>query len=149
MTFTSAAPANPIRILLVDDQPALLWGLELLIDGERPRMTVIGKAQDRDAALRLATQTQPDLILLDLDLAGELSLDFLPELLSLSPARILIFTGVYEGPLHERAVREGACGVVRKDASAEALLQAISRAYQSACGDQISHIASQSNAPSL
>ena len=108
----------------------MLWGLEFLIDGERPRMAVVGKAAGRDAALRIAAQAQPDVILLDLDLAGELSLDFLPELLCLSPARVLIFTGMQDHALHERALREGACGVVRKEETAEALLQAIVRAHQ-------------------
>ncbi len=126
----TASTATPIRILLVDDQPALLWGLELLINGESPRMVAVGKASCGFTALRLATETQPDVILLDLDLAGELSLDFLPELLNLSPARVLIFTGVHDGALHERALREGACGVVRKEESAEILLQAIARAHQ-------------------
>ena len=115
----------PISVLLVDDQPAVLWGLERLIGGEWPSMTVAGKALDRDAALRLAAEVQPDVILLDLDLAGELSLDFLPDLRSLSPARVLIFTGIADRALHERALRDGACGVLRKDESAEALLQAI------------------------
>ena len=108
----------------------MLWGLELLIDGERPRMAVVGKATGRDAALQMAAQAQPDVILLDLDLAGELSLDFLPELLCLSAARVLIFTGMQDHALHERALREGACGVVRKEETAEALLQAIVRAHQ-------------------
>lgn len=126
----TASSVTPIRILLVDDQPALLWGLELLINGESPRMAVVGKASCRSTALSLAAQTQPDVILLDLDLAGELSLDFLPELLRLSPARVLIFTGVHDGALHERALSDGACGVVRKEESAEILLQAIARAHQ-------------------
>lgn len=106
----------------------MLWGLEFLIDGERPRMAVVGKAAGRAAALQMAAQAQPDVILLDLDLAGESSLDFLPELLRLSAARVLIFTGMQDHALHERALREGACGVVRKEETAEALLQAIVRA---------------------
>ena len=93
-------------------------------------MAVLGKATGRDAALRIAAQAQPDVILLDLDLAGELSLDFLPELLCLSPARVLIFTGMQDHALHERALRDGACGVVRKEETAEALLQAIVRAHR-------------------
>lgn len=106
----------------------MLWGLEFLIDGERPRMAVVGKAAGRAAALQMAAHAQPDVILLDLDLAGESSLDFLPELLRLSAARVLIFTGMQDHALHERALREGACGVVRKEETAEALLQAIVRA---------------------
>ena len=139
---------NPSRInvLLVDDQPALLRGLEILIDGESPRMAVVGKAADRDAALRITAQAQPDVILLDLDLAGELSLDFLPELLCLSLARVLIFTGVQNRALHERALRDGACGVVQKEESAEALLQAIVRAHQGRRGMRAGESASDPGA---
>jgi two-component system, NarL family, nitrate/nitrite response regulator NarL len=115
----------PIAVLLVDDQPATLWGLETLIGGEWPRMTVAGKACDRDAALGLAATLQPDVILLDLDLAGDLSLEFLPELLGRSPARVLIFTCLRDRALHERALRDGASGVVLKDESAKVLLEAI------------------------
>lgn len=93
-------------------------------------MAVVGKAADRAAALRIAAQAQPDVILLDLDLAGELSLDFLPQLLRLCAGRVLIFTGVQDHALHQRALRDGACGVVRKEESGEALLQAIVRAHQ-------------------
>lgn len=93
-------------------------------------MQVVGKASARAEVLRLTSQTQPDVILLDLDLSGELSLDFLPELLLLSQARVLVFTGVYDGSLHERALRDGACGIVRKEESAEDLLKAIHRAHR-------------------
>jgi len=117
----------PISVLLVDDQPAILWGLEKLIEGERPRMTVAGQACDRDTALRLAAAVQPHVILLDLDLAGERSLDFLPELLTLSHARVLILTCLRDRTLHERALQDGASGVVLKDEPAKALLDAIAR----------------------
>ena len=117
----------PIAVLLIDDQPAVLRGLETLIAGEWPRMTVAGNARDRDAALRLAATVQPDVILLDLDLAGELSVDFLPELLTLSPARVLILTCLRDRTLHERALRRGASGVVLKDEPAKVLLEAIAR----------------------
>lgn len=125
----------PIAVLLVDDQPAILWGLEKLIGGEWPRMTVAGKACDRFVALRLATTVQPDVILLDLDLAGDLSLDFLPQLLDRSPARVIIFTCLRDRALHERALQRGACGVVLKDEPARVLLEAIA----SSCNDASRH----------
>lgn len=115
--------------MLVDDHPAVLRGLEMLIDGEQPRMVIVGKAADRDTALQTAAQTQPDVIILDLDLAGKLSLDFLPQLLSRSLARVLVFTGMQDTMLRQRALREGASAVVGKEENAEALLQAILRVY--------------------
>ena len=109
-------------------------------------MAVVGKASGRAAALQMAAQAQPDVILLDLDLAGELSLDFLPELLRLSAARVLIFTGMQDHALHERALREGACGVVRKEETAEALLQAIVRAHQGRRGVRVGNSANDPGA---
>ena len=40
-------PIQPIRVFLVDDQQIVLWGLEKLIDGERPRMEVVGKSANK------------------------------------------------------------------------------------------------------
>ena len=34
--------AKPINVMLVDDHQTMLWGLSRLIDGERPRMQVVG-----------------------------------------------------------------------------------------------------------
>jgi two-component system nitrate/nitrite response regulator NarL len=88
---------------------------------------VAGKACDRDTALSLATTVQPHVIVLDLDLAGDLSLEFLPELLGRSPARVLILTCLRHRALHERALQGGASGVVLKDEPARVLLEAIAR----------------------
>ena len=118
----------PIAVLMVDDEPAVLWGLEKLIEGEWPRMAVAGKTGDPDAALTMATRLQPDIILLDLYLDGYLSLDFLPELLRCSQARVLVFTCVHNRTLHERALQGGACAVVLKDQPADVLLKAIASA---------------------
>lgn len=103
-------------------------------------MAVVGKASCRSTSLQFAAETQPDVILLDLDLAGDLSLDFLPALMLLSPARVLVFTSVNDSTLHTRALRDGACGVVRKEESAEFLLQAIVRAHQSQIDNDVKKV---------
>jgi two-component system, NarL family, nitrate/nitrite response regulator NarL len=121
---------SPIGVLLVDDQQATLWGLGQLIEGEWPHMSVAGKACDRDTALRLAVTAKPDVILLDLDLDGESSLDLLPELFAVCQAQVLVCTCLRDRYLHEQALRDGACGVVLKDGPAALLLEAITMAYQ-------------------
>ena len=70
-----------ISVMLVDDHKSMLWGLERLIGGERTGMKVVGCASNRDEAMAQALRHSPDVILLDLDLDGECSLDFLPALL--------------------------------------------------------------------
>ena len=119
-----------IRVLLVDDHKSILWGLTKLIDGERPRMEVVGAASNRAEAFALAAEKQPDVILLDVDLGEDGStLDFLPDLLRESDARVLMLTGVRVSDVHDRAVELGAKGVVLKDESVEVIVKAVEKVY--------------------
>ena len=77
----SASTVRPIRVLLVDDHRSVLWGLEKLIEGERPRMQVVGKATTASEALQMLEAAAPDVVLLDLDLNGQSGLDAIPGIL--------------------------------------------------------------------
>jgi DNA-binding NarL/FixJ family response regulator len=69
-------------------------------------------------------------ILLDLDLDGELMLDHIPALLAAANrARVVVLTGVRDPEIHRRAVRLGAVGLVLKDHAAEVLLRAIPQVH--------------------
>jgi len=123
------AQTQPIRVMLVDDHRSVLWGLERLIEGERPRMQVVGTATSQRDALTALPQTSPDVILLDLDLGGESGINAIPDFLAKSKARVLILTGVRDPAKHDSAVLAGACGVVTKEDTAETILKAIEKAY--------------------
>ena len=123
------SPGGPIRVLLVDDHEHVLWGLGKLIDGEWPRMMVIGTAKSMLQAAGLMRERKPDVVLLDVYLGADYMLDRLPELLGIAPAEVLVLTDAADSELHERAVRGGARGVVRKEAPAEVLLQEIERIH--------------------
>lgn len=122
-------PAPSIRIMLVDDHQTVLWGLEKLINGESPKMEVVGKAANCADALRLAKKIRPDIILLDLDLGGESGLDIIPALLKDGRAHVVILTGVRDLEVADRAVLNGARGIVRKEEPAEILLRAIEKIH--------------------
>lgn len=123
-------PRSPITVLLVDDHKTMLWGLERLIGSERTGMKVVGSASCRDEALELAARHGPDIILLDIDLGGDCSLDFLPALLVSGVSRALVFTGMRDQATLDRAILAGARGVLRKDAPAEVVLRAIEKVYE-------------------
>ncbi len=121
--------ADVIRILLVDDHTIVRSGLRMLISSE-PGLEVVGEADGRASALDSSARLQPDIILLDLDLGGESSLDFLPDLLANVPqARVILLTGTRNPDEHVRAVRLGAMGVVLKEQAAEVLIRAIQKVH--------------------
>ena len=75
-------PDSAIRVMLVDDHKTMLWGLEKLLAGAQPAMRVVGCAGDIEAALAMAAALRPDVALLDIDLGGVSSVDFLLALLA-------------------------------------------------------------------
>jgi DNA-binding NarL/FixJ family response regulator len=121
--------ATSIKVMLIDDHQTLLWGLERLIEGERPRMEVVAAATDGETALAKAQYLAPDVILLDLDLDGKSGLDLVPQLNAVSTARILILTAQREQAILDRAMLAGARGIVRKDADARQVLEAIAKVH--------------------
>jgi two-component system nitrate/nitrite response regulator NarL len=121
--------AHPIGVLLVDDHQTMLWGLSKLIDGEQPRMKVVATAGCCEEAVAQTQSLAPDVIVLDLDLDGHCALDILPLLLSNEVSRVVVLTGEREQRTLDLAVLHGARGVLRKDASAEQVLDAIERVH--------------------
>jgi len=115
-----------LRILIVDDHRVVRAGLRMLIEAQG--MQVVGLAGNRVEAVEVATREQPDLILLDLDLAGEDGLSFLPELkAAASNSRVLVLTGIRDQEVHRRAMKLGAVGVVLKDQATEVVIKAITK----------------------
>jgi two-component system nitrate/nitrite response regulator NarL len=119
-----------IRVMLVDDHRSVLWGLEKLIDGEKPRMQVIAKATSCAAAIETAMQSQPDVVVLDLDLAGEDGSEIIADLVNGRNTRVLVLTGTRDGKMHESSILRGACGLVHKQEPAETLLKAIEKVHR-------------------
>jgi two-component system, NarL family, nitrate/nitrite response regulator NarL len=118
---------TPLRILIIDDHVMVRAGLRMLIEQERG-MRVVGEAGDLSAAVSLAASVEPDIILLDLDIAGQNGLDILPDLLAGAPrARVLVLTGARDLETHRDAMRFGASGVLVKDRAGEVLLKAIQK----------------------
>jgi two-component system, NarL family, nitrate/nitrite response regulator NarL len=125
-----AQAERPIRVMLVDDHRSVLWGLEKLIDGEKPRMEVVAKATTCAAAMDLAERTVPDVVVLDLDLAGESGSEIIPALVNGRNTRVVVWTGMRDVKARENSILRGACGVVQKEEPAETLLRAIAKVHR-------------------
>src|SRR5689334_8884989 len=124
------APNNSsIRVLLIDDHTIMRSGLRMLIESH-PGLVVVGEAATQEEALRLTAGTQPDIILLDLNLCEERGVDLLPNLLAAaSGARVIVLTGVTDPAEHRQAILAGAMGVVLKDQALNVLVKAIEKVH--------------------
>ena len=58
-----------IRVAVVDDHPVFRLGMSALL-ASTAGLEVVGEAADADAALRVADQHLPDVIIMDLHLGG-------------------------------------------------------------------------------
>ena len=98
----NAPDPNEIRILVIDGHVLFVEGIRTLIRSESG-MTIIGHAAHRTAALEAAAM-KPHVILLELVLQDQGTLDFLPDLLRIAEgARVLVVTGETDSELQVRA----------------------------------------------
>ena len=102
----------------------------MVINTQKPRMEVVGMACDSDEAMRAAGQLKPDLILLDMDLGGSVSLDLLPTLLQTCEAKVLFLTGMRDADIHDKAIMNGSRGILLKDEPAKVIIRAIEKVSQ-------------------
>jgi DNA-binding NarL/FixJ family response regulator len=127
----ASAPGGPaaISVLLVDDHPLVREGVRMLLESQ-PDMRLIGECADRVEALAAIEARRPDLVLLDLDLGADSGLDLLQELVDADPdLRVLVFTGMRDPELHQRAMERGALGIVPKEQAISVLLAAIRKVH--------------------
>jgi len=118
-----------IRILLVDDHKTMLWGLERLIQAEGDTFQLVGSASDGVEAKALCAEFQPDIVLLDLDLKGSSSIDFLPALIGNGRTKVVILSANRDQGTLAAAVKAGARGVVSKEAPTDDVLAAVRKVH--------------------
>lgn len=121
--------ASPIRVFLVDDHRATLWGLERLIESAADSMRLVGSATSIAELMASPASREADVIVLDLDLAGIDSTDSLAEIGRSLPGHILMLTGERSHDAHCRAIAAGARGIVRKEDPVDMLLRAIEKVH--------------------
>ena len=116
---------TPLRVLVVDDHPMFRAGVTGLLDSVADT-EVVGSAGDGEAAVREATLTRPDVILMDLDLPGITGLEAIRRIAKASPeSAVLVLSMLDDDESVLAAMRAGARGYVLKGAGQEELLAAI------------------------
>jgi two-component system response regulator NreC len=120
--------AESIRFVLVDDHEVVRGGLRRVLETQ-PGWLVEAEAGDIDHALRAVLGHKPDILVLDLNLAGISSLEYIPELLERSPkTRIVVLTMQTEPAYARDAMRAGASAYVLKESAEDELVTAVKAA---------------------
>ncbi|HET8561106.1 MAG TPA: response regulator transcription factor [Marmoricola sp.] len=125
MSVQQDAAAEPVRVIVVDDQELFRRGLVMLL-GVEPDIEVVGEAGDGVTATDLAVSTIPDVVLLDVRMPKRSGLQACMRIKEEVPSTRIIMLTVSdeEGDLYE-AVKNGASGYLLKDSSIEEVAQAI------------------------
>ncbi|TXM66726.1 response regulator [Methylobacterium sp. WL69] len=119
--------SEPLRVLIAEDEALILMQLEFLLeDGGH---VVVGTAATADEAIRLARETRPDIVLVDLQLRGGSSgLDIVRALRDESAAMLVFVTANARRFTDDF---EGAAGVIAKPFTEAVILDTM--AYLEAC----------------
>jgi DNA-binding NarL/FixJ family response regulator len=113
-----------LRVMLVDDHALVRSAVRQALTA--PDVEIVGEAGSADEALLLAPKLRPDILLLDINLAGSDGIHVLRELRPRLPdTKIVMLTVSSERRDLLDAVREGAAGFLTKDLNPDALLRAV------------------------
>jgi DNA-binding NarL/FixJ family response regulator len=114
-------------VLIVDDHPAMRFGVKTLI-GDEPGLEICGEAADLAEALRLVREQKPGLMVIDISLNGGSGLELIKQIRALDESiKMLVLTMHDETLYAERVLRAGALGFVNKGEPNERILEAIRR----------------------
>ena len=114
-----------IRVILADDQPLVRAGLRMLIT-QTPDIDVAGEAATGAEAVQLATDTDPDVVVMDIRMPGMNGIEA-TQLITAGDthARVLVLTTFDDDDYVYGALRAVASGFLVKDMALEDILAAI------------------------
>jgi DNA-binding NarL/FixJ family response regulator len=116
---------EPIRVFIADDHTLFRDGLTALF-GSIPDVEVVGEAATGDETVAGAAESQPDIVLMDIQMPGFNGIEATRRILRLSPhIGVIVVTMLEDDDSVFAAMRAGARGYVLKGADQEEMLRTI------------------------
>ena len=116
---------GPLRVVVADDHPVYREGLAMLL-GSVPGLAVVGTAGDGRAAVALALEEQPDVVVMDVQMPELDGIEATRRITSESPSvGVVVLTMSEDDGTVFAAVRAGARGYLLKGADQEEVVRAI------------------------
>jgi DNA-binding NarL/FixJ family response regulator len=117
--------ANPVRVLVVDDEPLFVQMLEALL-GADPRIEIVGAAGDGGEAVELAVELEPDVTLMDISMPTMDGIEAVRRIRAQRPnACIVMLTGSSAASDVDRSRQAGAVGFLTKDRIHSELIETV------------------------
>jgi two-component system, NarL family, response regulator NreC len=115
-----------IRILHADDHPLILRGVRELLEG-REDMTVVGQEQNSDNAVRAVARLEPDVLIQDLEMQGQLNgIEVIRHVAENHPTTRIVVLSMHSAVASAwEAMQQGALGYVTKLGDFNDLIQAV------------------------
>lgn len=127
---------EPITILIVDDHAIVRQGLRALF-ALQPDCQVVGEADSGEAAVHLATELAPDIILTDLMMPGLDGVAATRRIKAVSPrSQVIVLTSFHDDAHIFPALHAGALSYVLKDVDPDELVTTVRRAAR---GESVLH----------
>jgi two-component system, NarL family, response regulator NreC len=116
---------SKIRVLLTDDHTLFRQGIRTLLSAE-PDMEVTGEASNASEAVALARQSRPDIVLMDIGMAGMSSFEATRLIRKERPDTRVVFLSMYDDEDYlAECVDIGASGYILKESPADQLITAL------------------------
>ncbi|WP_419993612.1 response regulator [Streptomyces boninensis] len=123
--MTDTAPAAPLRVVLVDDQPLVRTALQMVI-ADAADLEVVGEAGDGAEAIRLAEALNPDVVVMDIRMPGTDGIEATGRITEgPSTAHVIVLTTFDDDDYVYAALRAGAAGFLVKDMGLDDILSAV------------------------
>jgi DNA-binding NarL/FixJ family response regulator len=120
-----AVAYEPLQVLVADDHPLFRDGLRALL-ASTPDAELAGEASTGEEAISLATELQPDVVVMDVQMPGMGGMEATRRIVRDSPhVHILVVTMFEDDSTVFQAMRAGARGYVLKGANYDEMLRAI------------------------
>src|SRR5712692_5626859 len=125
----SGRSPEPIRTLIVDDHALFRRGLEIVLVTEQD-IEVVGEASDGAEAVQKASESLPDVVLMDVRMPRSGGIEACREIKEVAPsARIIILTMSDEEEDLFEAIKAGASGYLLKDIPLDDVAEAVRSVY--------------------
>lgn len=121
-----------IRLMIVDDHQVLREGLRFMLRNAQD-LEIVSEASNGSEALELLESTQPDVMLLDMNMPGMGGLETLKNVRQRWPEVSVLILSFHDDPEYvEQALRHGAAGYLLKTVSRDELIRAVQAAADGA-----------------